>query len=479
MKKDKRKKKLPKAVKIVMFLTIILSIIFTVLLFKMNVLPLKFFIAIVIILFIFDAITLLFLKSKKKRKVGLIISLIINILYLIGIYYIGNTLNFFSKIFSKNVIEQNYVVVVNSKSEYNEIKDLKDKKIGFLNSEEEGLNKAKDKLKKEISYTIETNDDSNDLTDNLLKDKLDAYVIEESQEKILEENYNNYRSKTKIIYRFSVEVKDESITKAKNVTKESFNIYISGIDTYGKINSSSRSDVNIVVSVNPKTGKISLIHIPRDYYVKVYRKEGYKDKLTHAGIYGIDTSVKTIEELLDIDINYYFKFNFTSLIDIVDALGGIKVYSEVSFDSGLYDENTTEIYHYVKGYNTLNGKEALSFARERHNLIEGDRARGAHQEAIIEAIIEKIKNPSIITKYTTLLSKLSDKFITNMDETTITNFIKYQVDKNINWEVTKLVLDGTNSYEYTYSYPKTKLYVMLPTEEELNKAKEQINNNNN
>ena len=478
MEKKLNKKKLPKSISFIMWSILIISVVFMVVLFLLNVLPLKFFIPIVVLILIIDFINIRLLKKRKKRKYGLIMSLIMLIIYIVGIYYMVNTLSFFNDIFSKNVIEENYVVIVRNDS-YNDINELKDKKMGLIKVDEEGYNKAKDKLSKVIKYEEVVEDDSYVLTDMLLSKKIDAYLIEESQSKILEENYDNYTKKTKVIYSFSVEIKEESTIKSKDVTKESFNVFISGIDTYGKINSASRSDVNIVASINPNKGTITLIHIPRDYYVSLYRKTGLKDKLAHAGIYGIDTSVKSVEKLLDIDINYYFKFNFTSLIDIVNALDGIKVYSDEAFSSGLYDENTKEVYHYVKGYNNLNGKEALSFARERHNVKGGDRGRGLHQEAIIEAIVNKLKSPKVLAKYNTILLNMKDKFITNMDEVTITNFIKMQLDKDIDWKTNKYVMDGKNGNEFTYSYPRQKLYVMLPDEDEINKVKDMINNNNN
>ena len=469
------KRKLPLFIKIVDAVLIILSILCIIVIGMLNVIPIKFYIPIVIVILILDIVTMICLKKKgKSRKVGLVLALIFIIIYIIGLIYGNNTLNFFKKINNTNTSSENYVVVVKSNSNYKDIKDLKDKNIGILNCDEDGYTKAKDQLTKTVKYNPVVLDDSYSLTDSLLNDNVDAFLIEESQEKILEENYDGFTSKTKVLYTFTIEVQEESVTKETDMTKDSFNILISGMDTYGKINTVSRSDVNIVVTVNPKAGTISLVHIPRDYYVQLYKKNGLKDKLTHAGIYGVDTSVKTIEKLLDIDINYYVKFNFSSVIDIVKTIGDITVYSDQSFTSGLYDDNTNQAYSYVKGYNTLNGSETLSFCRERHSLADGDRARGVHQEAVIEAIIKKMSSPSVLTKYSKLLDALSNTFITNMGEDNMTNFIKMQLDKNISWSTKKMVMDGTSSMEYTYSYPKQKLYVMIPTDDSINEAKEQI-----
>ena len=313
------------------------------------------------------------------------------------------------------------------------------------------------------------------MLNDLLNDKIDSFLIEESQEKILSENSEDYY-KTRVLYRFKVEYKEENISKSTDITTKPFNVYISGIDTYNSINSVSRSDVNMIASINPNTHKVSLVSIPRDYYVPLYNKPGNKDKLTHAGIYGIETSIKTIENLLDIDINYYVKFNFNSVINLVDALGGIKVNSEYDFESGLYDEKTTQVYKYHKGINNLNGKQALSFARERYSFGDGDRVRAAHQQEIIESILDKVTSPSIVVNYTSLLDAMSDTFTTNMDGDSLKKFIKKVLDENQKWEVEKKVLNGEGSLEYTYSYPKQKLYVMLSDEDDVNEAKEQIKN---
>ena len=167
-------------------------------------------------------------------------------------------------------------------------------------------------------------------------------------------------------------------------------------------------------------------------------------------------------------------FNFNSVIKLVDALNGINVYSDQAFESGLYDEKTTQIYKYKKGNNYLNGKQALSFARERYSFADGDRIRASHQQAIIESIIDKVTSPSIVVNYTSLLDAMSDTFVTNLDSDNLKKFIKKTLDENNKWSVEKHVLNGTNSMEYTFSYPKQKLYVMLSNEEEIKISKEQI-----
>ena len=473
---NKKKKKLPKFIKIMLILIYLLTTAFLLTTCILNIIPNKYFIIITIFLVLFDIVTTILIVKRKKNKriIGIILSILITIILSIGLVYEFKTNNFFDTITSNNKkVEENYLLVI-KKNKYKDIKELKT--IATLNIKEESYINAKKTINSKIKANNKEYDDTLTMLEDLINDKVDCILIEESQEKILSENYDGYKNLVSTLYSFKVEYIQEDITKDKDITKDSFNIYISGIDTYNSINSVSRSDVNMVVSINPNTHKVSLVSIPRDYYVTLYNKAGFKDKLTHAGIYGIETSVKTIENLLDIDINYYVKFNFNSIIKLVDALNGIRVYSDYTFTSGLYDEQTTEEYTYTKGYNTLNGKQALSFARERHSFADGDRVRAAHQQLIIESIIDKVTSPKIVVNYTSILDAMSNTFITNVESDNLKKFIKKVLDENANWSVEKLVLKGTSSTEYTYSYPKQKLYVMLSDEESINEAKNQINN---
>ncbi len=296
-------------------------------------------------------------------------------------------------------------------------------------------------------------------------------LIENSILAILTEDDSEFASSYKVIYDFSVDVETKDIAKKVDITKDTFSIYVSGIDTYGAVSSVSRSDVNMVITVNPKTNKILITSIPRDYYVPLAGKDG-KDKLTHAGIYGVETSVKTIENLLDTKINYYIKVNFTSLIKVVDALGGVKVYSKYNFTS-------MDGYTYKEGYNNVNGEKALSFVRERKAFNGGDRVRVENQAAMIKALVEKATSPSIITKYNSLLKTLEKLFVTNLNMEDITEFIKKQIDDMKSWEVESQSLDGKDDYQYTYSYKGQKLYVMTPDNETVinahNKIEEMFN----
>ena len=287
---------------------------------------------------------------------------------------------------------------------------------------------------------------------------------------MLSEEDSNFKDKYKTIYSFSLTFEALEVKKDADVTEDVFNIYISGIDSYGSVNSLTRSDVNIVASINPKTNQILLINIPRDYYVE-FPGTSKKDKLTHAGIYGIDMSINTVEELLDIEINYYFKVNYNALIKLVDALGGVDVYSKYTFTSGEY------YFKYQKGYNHVNGIQALEFVRTRKAFKDGDRVRGENQQAMIKAIIKKAISPSILTKYSDILNSLKGTFATNMGIETITDLIKLQLDKMPSWNIVSKSLNGSDGSGFTYTYPHQELYVMIPNQQTIDDIKQEIEKN--
>ena len=467
------KKKKGKIMPFFKFLAIAMALItiITLCLFKfIDILPGEYFIVLCILLILIDVgLSLLILTRKgvKRRAVGSVLSIIYIIFLILAIRYELNTIGFLKKIGFTDYKTENYSVLVLKDSDYEEIEDLDGESIGSLEFNTDGLEKAKEKIEKEITPEFITTDNITTLKDDFLAEEYAGMLIEDSMLSMVNESDGEFSESYRVIYEFSVDVETENIAEEVNITEESFNIFISGIDTYGSISSVARSDVNMVITVNPNTHKILITSIPRDYYVTLAGKNA-KDKLTHAGIYGIETSVGTIENLLDIKINYYIKVNFTSLLDIVEALGGVNVYSEYSFTS-------KDGYYYQKGYNNVDGKKALSFVRERGAFTEGDRVRVKNQAAMIEALINKAISPSIIVKYTSLLNALDGSFVTNIPTKDITDFIKKQIDEMPEWEFENISLDGSNGYDYTYSYGGTKLYVMIPDNETVINATNKIN----
>lgn len=239
-------------------------------------------------------------------------------------------------------------------------------------------------------------------------------------------------------------------------------VYISGIDTYGDVSIVSRSDVNILAVVNPQTKKILLVNTPRDYFVQLHGTTGRKDKLTHAGIYGIDMSKNTMQDLYQTKIDYTIRVNFTSLIKIIDALGSIEVQSDQPF--------TADGFDFRAGANTLNSQQALSFSRERHSFTAGDRQRGKNQQKVIEAIFTKAAQPEIILNYQSILSTLGDSFQTNASRQEISNIIRQQLGSASQWQIQSIGVDGIGATSSTYSTGAQPLYVMEPDQASIDTA---------
>lgn len=473
-KKDKKKK--ITGYKIVGFLLIISSLILLGVILYINILPLKYLAIVTGTLFLINLILNFFLfrkKVKKKpKKISTIFALIFSVIFLVASFFIFKTFGIIDDM-SEEYKTYTYHVLVKNDSSYQEIGDISNKSLGYYNNNSNATKKALEKLSKTVKTETESYGNLDSLGSSLLSDENESILVEESQKTKLDNAGNSnensslsgFKDKTRILYTFKVTVKVES--KDVDVTKDVFNIYISGMDQYGEVSEISRSDVNMIITINPKTKQILMTNIPRDYYVQLHDTSGYKDKLTHAGNYGIETSIATIEDLLGININYYFKVNFSSLVNIIDALGGVDVYSE-------YDFQSYNGYNFSKGYNSVDGKAGLSFVRERKTFTDGDNQRGKNQQAMIEAIFRKCTSPSIITKYNSLLNSLKDSMITNMPMKSITKLAKMQLKDNASWTITSNSLTGTGSYDYTYTYPYQELYVMVPDEESLLKAKEMI-----
>lgn len=246
-----------------------------------------------------------------------------------------------------------------------------------------------------------------------------------------------------------------------------FVAYISGVDTWGSAGTKSRSDVNILAVVNTNTKKVLLVSTPRDYYVPLSISNGVKDKLTHAGIYGIDTSVETLELLYGVDIQYNVRVNFTGFVGIIDALGGVDVYSDSTFTVG-------DVFSYTEGVNHMSGIEALAFARERYTFAGGDRARGTHQMEVIKAVLQKCASSSILYNYADVMNSISGCFSTNMSKEKIASLVRMQLGDMAQWEVTSLSVDGTGESKTTYTVPGKKAYVMIPDETTVQRAKDSI-----
>lgn len=320
---------------------------------------------------------------------------------------------------------------------------------------------------------VETYAGMDDLADALLNQDCGAIVMGEQYVAAISEmeGYEGFEDQIREIasYEWSTAVKvpeDTGDTSAAISGHGVFTMYISGIDTYGAISTKSRSDVNIIAVVNTNTKQILLISTPRDYYVPLSISGGVKDKLTHAGLYGVDVSMDTLEMLYDVDLNYYFRVNFSGFEELIDALGGVTVQSDYTFD-------VEPDFHYEAGENDLTGIEALAFARERHAFAEGDRQRGKNQMAVITGVINKLQTPAVLYHFTDIMSGVENSFETNMPYLDLSTLVRNQISAGGSWNVQTYSVDGSGAKASTYSMSK-QLYVMQPDTATVDKAKELI-----
>ena len=351
--------------------------------------------------------------EKKERYVWESFSLLLTFCLFIGSYYVAEANDMISRITGGNYKVDKMIVAVRADDPAETLEDAADYTFGVQFSKgSDNMQAAVSDIQKQIGSEIQTTecDSVQTQAQQLLDEEVDAIIYNGAYTSLMEENVTDFSKKIKILYTFDIRVQldfGNSGATDDSITKEPFTIYISGIDTYGEVSETSRSDVNLIAVVNPKTYQILLVTTPRDYYVPIPGVSGgQKDKLTHAGIYGIDASMRTLGELYETDINYYARLNFTSLIDIVDTLGGVDVYSELAFQTGTESGCIVDVQ---EGWNHLNGEQALAFSRERHALADGDNQRGKNQQAVLTAMLRKCLSPTMLLKAGTIMNQVSSE----------------------------------------------------------------------
>ncbi len=408
-------------------------------------------------------------KAKKATKIVVIIlSILISIASVIGYKYVRQTVSFIEKITGAHYETQTYKVLVLRSSQYNDIKQLNTQHIGFL-SNNPNLENTKNTLRKTINYTDVNFDELGNLIAGINDYKVSAITLTDSYLEFLEENNKDFIDGTKIIYQFEVRIDSEKDVKHVNVATDPFVLYISGSDSRIGLNDTARSDVNILAVVNPKTAKVLLVSIPRDYYVQLHGTTGTKDKLTHAGLYGTEMSKNTIADLLGITINYTLKVGFSTVISVVDKVGGIDIDSDQEFTP-----HANKSCHFVKGTQHVDSACALAFSRERYAYASGDRHRGQNQQQVITKLIEKVSDPHYLVRWADILKAAENSFETSLTYDEITDFARYQLAELKHWQVESISLDGTGAMLPTYSMGSQKLYVMLPDQNTIDSAKAKI-----
>ena len=480
MKKNKKSTKTSKKsnifFKIISWVLIASALAATAFLTYFEVLPVMYLSIFIICvgLIIFLLFKLLNNKRLKKYIKTLISipSIFLSLTFTLICFYAYGTIDFFSNIFDVGMRHDSYSVYVLDNSGYESNEELENKIIGVSDIEDDATTKAIDKVSNKIEYNMAEFENISESVEAIKDETVDAIIALDSNIDILKEDSDEYDN-LKAIYTFTITTKVKTLTSKKDVSKENFVLYISGIDTNGKVAAKARSDVNILVAINPKNKKILMLNTPRDYYVKLSSKKSM-DKLTHAGVYGIEESVGTLSNLYDINIDYYARVNFTTFINIVEELDGITVNVPVSFCEQTSSRTSSKRICLKKGKQTLNGEQALALSRTRHTIAGGDRGRIQNQMLVLEAIIDKALSPTILVKYNSLLNSVGDSVVTNIDQKSITKLIKNQIKDGGNWTIESFSVDGTDSSKPTYSTGSAKAYVMIPKEDTVLEAKKKL-----
>ena len=439
--------------------------------FYVGFIPLKYIVALIVLCLFLLAYEVFSQMTDKIYIVGRVLCALICFFYIGGGYYCVNTYSAIDEMAGQQVKVDEISCIVLKDDPAQSIYDTKDYTFGILAANDrENTNKALAEVQAAIGKepaTIEYQDNDT-LIDALYAKDVNVIVINEANRSPIEEYYKTFSDDTRVLNTHKVETIIQEDEKLDDITKTPFNVYLSGIDVYGSIKTTSRSDVNVIVTVNPNTKQILLTSTPRDYYVPLTVSNGIPDKLTHAGIHGVDCSIGTLENLYGIDIDYYVRVNFTSVRKIVDLLGCVKVYSDYDFTSDWGPS-------FKKGYNQVNGKQALAFCRERHHFANGDYQRGRDHQHMIEAILNKAMSPDILPNYADLLKTASKNFQTNMSTKEITALAKMQLNDMSQWTIKYANAAGQGASKTTYSYQSRKLYVCVPDYNSVAKITKRIN----
>lgn len=458
-------------------LTILYAILAAVLLFIMfnyNFLSFRFLnIIITLSLLVVLAISIFLQKTKKSPLVTTVVLVIFSLVSLVGIFGFKQMIDITNRMNQTAAFSEVEMSIVVPKD--SDIKDVS--QITSVQAptkvDKNNINTLMSALKEDKKVDVKVDDVASyqEAYDNLKSGKSQAMVLSGSYASLLESVDSNYASNLKTIYTYKIKTKNSS--SAKQVDSKVFNIYISGIDTYGSISTVSRSDVNIIMTVNMNTHKILLTTTPRDAYVKIPGGGADQyDKLTHAGIYGVETSEQTLENLYGINIDYYARINFTSFLKLIDQLGGVTVHNDQAFTSlhGKFDFPVGDIQ--------MNSEQALGFVRERYSLEGGDNDRGKNQEKVISAIVNKLASLKSVSNFTSIVNNLQDSVQTNMSLDTINALANTQLDSGSKFTVTSQAVTGTGSTGQLTSYamPNSSLYMMKLDDSSVESASQAIKN---
>ena len=465
---------------VITIIVIMLSVVFMGLLAMTKMVPTIYMLIIGIVLAVIAAIIWLLVWHTRytgRFIGGTVLAVIMIAILAFGGFYINKTRSAISNISGETTEVTQMAVYVKSDDAADSVEATAGYTYGILSSlDRENTDGAVAHLNSEFGTEVQTKEYAGltELADGILNGEVNAMLLNSGYLSVYEDmdGYTDFSTKIKEVGTVDVESTIQSAeesTPIEPITTANggkvYTIYLSGIDTRGEMTAKSRSDVNIIATVNTDTHEILLVSTPRDYFVPLSISGGAPDKLTHAGIYGIDVCMDTLGMLYDIDINYYFRINFGGFVKVIDALGGITVNSDYDFDS----KNILG-YHFNKGENYVNGEQALIFARERYAFQEGDRQRGKNQMEVIRGVVKKALSPEILTSYSSILSSLDGCFGTNITYEEIAQILQQQLTNGGDWTIVSYSVNGAGATEKPYSMSQ-KAYVMVPDYNTVDKAK--------
>lgn len=469
-KRKKKKNKRP----ISKFMTIFMIISLALLIFqiiKLNLLPAKLIVLVSLIMVILCLIILLILHFKAKKFLPRILAGVIALCMCMGLaygnYFIFKTDNTFDVVTSlaDSKATTTSIVVLKSSSIKKE-KDLKGKKIGtILDMDKKPTKRMLDDLNKDnIKYTTKDYSNLDELMEAFYSGEVDVICLNEKYRDILHETqaYFTFQTDTRIVHQnvhyTKVEKNDNPSDPVNDISKDAFTVLVSGNDSYGTLqDSNTRSDANLLLTVNPKTGTILMTSIPRDYYVELICPdddpelacpEGSYDKLTHSGLMGVKSTEETIEKALGIKINYNVRINFSSVVNLVDALDGIDLDIKKGEEVDIFYVNSQPGLSVGKHH--VDGETALAFARERHAYLDGDNQRVRNQQKVFKAIFKRIISPKMITNYGKFMDAIAVAFDTNLSGDEISKFVKYELDNMPNWKIESYAIVAEPDYQFCY-----------------------------
>lgn len=440
----------------------------------LDVLPAKYFYILLAVLLVISVfiVPVMFSRHgvKRRKRISALFAVLLIAGFGLGTAYLADTLAFLGDISiggGLREMKEDYYLIVKEDSVYTDISQMTGANVGTCIVNDANYAQAKDELNRELSVGYKYLADMNLLFDGLAAGSIEtinettgaaelqeysAVFVSAAGYESMKEQRDTLAEETRVIHTVSIKLGEVQTVKAVDVTSESFNVYVSGLDVQGDIGIQSRSDVNMIVTVNPVTHQVLITSIPRDYYVTLPTKNGAADKLTHSGLYGIQETMGAVENMMGIEMNYYVKVNYSTIVKLVDAMGGIEIDSPYAFTThGMADLGLNGIT-FNQGYNKLNGQMALAYCRERKSWLDGDMRRNENQQLIIEAIIKKATgSTAILTSYTDILEAIRGNMETNLSAEEMTSLVKMQLETMPSWDIEKTALKGKNDYQNCYA----------------------------